>query len=176
VTRTVAAIAADQIAAPILNDVGPELSKEGLDRIRSYVGKDLRFTSWDQAGEVIAENNNHVPASFTRADWVRMAHRVCRERDGEIVFDYDLEIAQPFNTAGPAPQFDMWPLFVALAQRPTLVLRGELSDLLTAAAAEKMHRLAPTAKFAVVAGVGHAPELDEAEAVAAIDAFLTSLT
>ncbi len=100
VTMTVAAISPDRIAAAILNDVGPDLSKEGLDRIRSYVGKDLRFASWDEAADVIAQNNNHVPASFRHADWVRMAHRVCREKDGEIVFDYDLAIAEPFNTAG----------------------------------------------------------------------------
>jgi pimeloyl-ACP methyl ester carboxylesterase len=175
VTMTVAAISPDRIAAAILNDVGPDLSKEGLDRIRSYVGKDLRFTSWDEAANVIAENNNHVPASFTKADWVRMAHRVCRERDGEIVFDYDPAIALPFNTAGPTPVFDMWPLFALLAQKPLLVIRGEKSDLLTAAAAERMHSVAPKAKFAVVRGVGHAPELDESEAVASIDEFLKGL-
>jgi pimeloyl-ACP methyl ester carboxylesterase len=176
VTMTVAAISPDRIAAAILNDVGPDLSKEGLDRIRSYVGKDLRFASWDEAAEVIADNNNHVPASFTHADWMRMAHRVCREQHGEIVFDYDLAIAQPFNKAGPTPQFDMWPLFVALAQKPLLVIRGEKSDLLTAAAVEKMRGVAPNVKFATVAGVGHAPELNEFEAVTAIDEFLGSLT
>jgi pimeloyl-ACP methyl ester carboxylesterase len=175
VTMTVAAISPDRIAAAILNDVGPDLSKEGLDRIRSYVGKDLRFSSWDEAAHRIAQNNNHIPASFSRADWVRMAHRVCREKNGEIVFDYDMAIAEPFNTAGPTPRFDMWPLFVALAQKPLLVIRGEKSDLLTVAAAERMHSIAPQTKFAVVRGVGHAPELDEPEAVAAVDGFLASL-
>jgi pimeloyl-ACP methyl ester carboxylesterase len=69
----------------------------------------------------------------------------------------------------------MWPLFAALAQKPLLVVRGEVSDLLSAEAAEKMKAAAPNARFAVVPGVGHAPELDEAEAVAAIDAFLNEL-
>jgi pimeloyl-ACP methyl ester carboxylesterase len=175
VTMTVAAISPDRIAAAILNDVGPDLSKEGLDRIRSYVGKDLRFTSWDEAADVIAQNNNHIPASFSHDDWVRMAHRVCRERNREIVFDYDMAIAEPFNTAGPTPRFDMWPLFVALAQKPLLVIRGEKSDLLTGAAAKRMRSIAPQTKFASVRGVGHAPELDEPEAVAAINSFLEDL-
>ena len=103
VTMTVAALSPDRIAASILNDVGPQLSNEGLDRIRSYVGKDIRFKTWDAAAHAIADNNNHVPASFTQADWVRMARRICREQDGEIVFDYDMAIALPFNTAGPTP-------------------------------------------------------------------------
>ena len=37
---------------------------------------------------------------------------------------------------------------------------------------DKMRAAAPGAKFAVVPGVGHAPELNEPEAVAAIDGLL----
>ena len=69
----------------------------------------------------------------------------------------------------------MWPLFAALAQKPLLVIRGAKSDLLSAEAAEKMQAAAPDMKFAVVPGVGHAPELSEPEAVAAIDAFLAEV-
>ena len=175
VTMTVAAISPDRIAAAILNDVGPDLSKIGLDRIRSYVGMNQRFSSWDEAADVIAQNNNHVPASFRHADWLRMARRICRDAGGEIVFDYDPAIAIPFTTTGATPRFDMWPLFIGLATKPLLVIRGEKSDLLTAAAAEKMRDVAPKAEFATVPGVGHAPELDEREAVAAIGDFLNSL-
>lgn len=173
---TLAGMAPHRIAAAMLNDIGPELSSEGLDRIRSYVGRTVRFNSWDEAARAVAENNKHIPASFTQADWLRMARRLCSEQDGAIVFDYDPAIALPFNTAGPTPQFDMWPLFVALGQKPLLVIRGENSDLLTAAAAERMRSAAPHARFVVVPGVGHAPELDEPEAVAAIDGFLKSLS
>ena len=176
VTMGLAVMAPDRIAAAILNDVGPGLSKVGLDRIRSYVGMDQRFASWDEAADVIARNNNHVPAKFTHADWLAMAHRICRETDGEIVFDYDPAIAQPFRTVGPTPQLEMWPLFAALARKPLLVIRGELSDLLTAGSAEQMRKAAPNAAFAVVRGVGHAPELTEPEAAAAIDDFLNALT
>ena len=69
----------------------------------------------------------------------------------------------------------MWPLFAALAQKPLLVVRGGKSDLLSAEAAAKMQSAAPGAKFVTVPGVGHAPDLDEPEAVAAIDAFLDQL-
>jgi pimeloyl-ACP methyl ester carboxylesterase len=171
VTMTVAAMAPQRIAATILNDIGPELTQAGLDRIRNYVGKDARFQSWDEAAETIAKNVGHVPRSYSQDDWVRMARRVCREEDGEIRFDYDMAIVVPFE-ASPTPTIDMWPLFATLAQKPLLVVRGELSDLLSAEAAARMQAAAPNAKFAVVPAVGHAPELDEPEAVAAIDAFL----
>ena len=101
-----------------------------------------------------------------------MARRNCREDNGEIRFDYDMAIAEPFKTAGPAPQVDLWPLFTALAQKPLLVVRGEKSDLLTTQTTDKMQTVAPGMKLAVVPGVGHAPELNEPEAIAAVDEFL----
>ena len=175
VTMLIATMAPQRIAASILNDVGPELSDAGLDRIRSYVGKDVRFESWDAAAEAIAENNRHLPARYAHEDWLKMARRVCREEDGAVAFDYDMAIAAPFDTQGPAPSVDMWPLFKALGQHPLLVVHGERSDLLAAEALAKMHEAVPDMKSVTVAGVGHAPMLDEPEALAAIDSFLTGL-
>jgi pimeloyl-ACP methyl ester carboxylesterase len=175
VTMTMAAMAPQRIAASILNDVGPELTDAGLERIRSYVGKSAHFASWDEAADAIAANNNHLPASFGHADWLKMAHRVCREDNGAILFDYDMAIRLPFETQGPAPKIDMWPLFKTLGQKPLLVVRGERSDLLSADALERMHAAVPDMKSVTVPGVGHAPMLDEPETVAAIDSFLVSL-
>jgi len=172
VTMVLAATAPQRIAAAIINDVGPDVDPAGINRILTYVGKDVRFSSWDEAADTIAANYGSKFDRFTHADWVAMAKRNCREENGEIRFDYDMAIAEPFRTAGPAPQVDLWPLFAALGHKPLLVVRGEKSDLLTAETAAKMQAVAPGMKLAVVSGVGHAPELSEPEAVAAIDEFL----
>ena len=175
VTMAIAALAPQRIAAAILNDIGPDIDDSGVDRIKSYVGSGTRFSSWDEAAETIARNTQAFE-NYTHDDWVRMAKRNCREEEGEIVFDYDQAIALPFSTAGPTPQVDMWPLFAALAQKPLLVIRGARSDLLSADTLEKMHAAAPAMKSALVAGVGHAPDLTEPEAVAAIDAFFDEVS
>jgi pimeloyl-ACP methyl ester carboxylesterase len=175
VTMIIAATAPQRIRAAILNDVGPDVDPAGIGRILSYVGKDVRFRNWDEAAEAIASNYGASFERFTHKDWVKMAKRNCREDNGEIRFDYDMAIAEPFKTAGPAPQVDLWPLFAALGQKPLLVVRGAKSDLLTAETAAKMQAVDPDMKLVVVPGVGHAPELNEAEAVAAIDEFLDSL-
>ena len=175
VTMAVAAVAPQRIAAAILNDIGPELTQAGLDRLQTYVGKDLRFRSWDEAAEAIARNQGPAFPNYTHADWVAMARRNCREEAGEIRFDYDMAIAVPFQTGGPTPTIDLWPLFEALGRKPLLVVRGEKSDLLSAETATRMQAAAPDMTLTVVPGVGHAPELNEPEAVAAIDAFLDSL-
>lgn len=175
VTMAIAATAPDRIAATILNDVGPDVDPTGVERILTYVGKDRRFASWDEAAQAMADTHGASFERYAHEDWVRMAERNCREENGEIRFDYDMAIAEPFKTKGPAPRVDLWPFFAALAQKPLLVVRGAKSDLLTRATATRMHELAPHMRLATVAGVGHAPELNEPEAVAAIDAFLASL-
>jgi pimeloyl-ACP methyl ester carboxylesterase len=175
VTMTVAAMAPERIAATILNDVGPDIDPSGIDRILSYVGKDVRFRSWNEAADAIAANYGASFDRYTHEDWVRMAHRNCREEGGEIRFDYDMAIAVPFQASGPTPTVDLWPLFEALGRKALLVVRGEKSDLLSAETAARMQAAAPGMALTLVSGVGHAPELNEAEAVAGIDAFLDSL-
>ena len=173
VTMTVAATAPQYIAASIINDVGPDVDPKGIGRILTYVGKDRRFGSWDEAAEAVAANNGPAFEHYTHDDWVKMAKRNCREENGEIRFDYDMAIAEPFKASGPTPNVDLWPIFAALAQKPLLVIRGAKSDLLTSETTARMQQVAPDMKLAVVAGVGHAPELNEPEAVAAIDDFLS---
>ena len=172
VTMVIAATAPQRIAAAVINDVGPDVDPDGIERILTYVGKDIRFKSWDEAADAIAANYGGNFERFTHADWVAMAKRNCREDNGEIRFDYDMAIAEPFKTAGPAPQVDLWPLFTALGRKPLLVVRGQKSDLLTTQTTDKMRTVAPGMKLAVVPGVGHAPELNEPEAIAALDEFL----
>ena len=175
VTMAIAVTTPDRIMATIMNDVGPDVSADGIERIKTYVGKDARFADWDEAARVIAANVGSSFAHRTHEQWVANAKRNCREENGEVRFDYDMAIAVPFQTANSGPQVDLWPFFRALAAKPLLVVRGANSDLLTAETAERMKAEAPGMQLATVAGVGHAPDLDEPEAVAAIDKFLDGL-
>jgi pimeloyl-ACP methyl ester carboxylesterase len=175
VTMTTAAMAAQRIFATIMNDVGPDVDVEGVNRILTYVGNDRRFGSWDEAADAIAANYGASFERYTHDDWVKMAKRNCREENGEVRFDYDMAIAEPFKTTGPTPHVDLWPFFRVLAEKPLLVVRGAKSDLLTEATARRMQQVAPDMKLVVVPGVGHAPELNEPKAVAAIDEFLAKL-
>jgi pimeloyl-ACP methyl ester carboxylesterase len=175
VTMTTAVLAPHRIAGAILNDIGPELGQPGLDRIQAYVGKDTRFRTWEEAAAGLAGIQGGSFPNYSASDWLAMARRNCREEDGEIRFDYDMAIVEPFKTAGAQPKIDLWPLFMALAQKPLLLVRGALSELLTSETAEAMRRAAPAMHFVEVPAVGHAPDLDEPEAVAAIDRFLASL-
>jgi pimeloyl-ACP methyl ester carboxylesterase len=172
VTMIVAALRGERIAGSILNDIGPDIDPEGLRRIGSYVGTRASFADWNAASAYAEALSGSVPARFGPGDWMRVARQLCREQDGEVVLDYDMHIADAFKVEPSETPFDMWPLFRALAAKPVLVLRGELSDLLTAGTAERMIGAGSDVEVVTVPGVGHAPWLDEPEVTAALDRFL----
>jgi len=91
---------------------------------------------------------------------------------------YDPAIAIPLAGADPhAASTDLWPMWGALASLPILAIRGELSDILSASAEtlDQMGRRHLGMRSAIVAGIGHAPMLDEPEAVDAIERFLDEI-
>lgn len=173
VTMVIAATAPGRVAAALLNDVGPQLEPEGLERVRSYVGQPALFHDWDEAAKALKHRNSTIYPSYEAADWLGMAHRLCREQEqGEIRFDYDMAIAQNVLAAATSPAVDAWSLFRALAPAPLLIVRGDLSDLLSAETAERMAKEHPDARFVTIPKVGHAPDLSEPTAVEAIQSLL----
>lgn len=164
-----------RIAAAVLNDVGPEIEPAGLARIREYVGQGRSYETWVHAARALQEANRDIYPAWQLPDWLRLAKRcMVIGSSGRIVFDYDMNIAEPFEAPeGPAPTADvMWALFDLLATRPLLVLRGAHSDILSAEVAARMAARSATTELVTVPGVGHAPTLDEPEAVAAIARLL----
>jgi pimeloyl-ACP methyl ester carboxylesterase len=69
----------------------------------------------------------------------------------------------------------LWPLWSQLQSIPMLVIRGGLSDILSAQILERMASTHPHLTALTLPHRGHAPMLDEPAAVAAIDAFLREL-
>ena len=172
VTMVMAMRDAERIAGACLNDVGPEIEQRGLERISSYVGKPTTYSSWDELARALMDNNHDAFPGWDLARWAAFARCTASERDGAIRFDYDAAIADGFNAAASAPPADIWPYYRALAGRPVLLLRGELTDLLEPAVAERMVREIPDVELVEVPGVGHAPALDEPESLAAIERLL----
>lgn len=172
VTMIIAALSPERIAGAILNDVGPELDLRGIERIGSYVGKPVLFRDWQDAASALRSRHGDVHPGYGEFEWLRYARRVCRETDRGVEFDYDMTIADNFERGETGESPDAWPLYRALAGRPVLILRGQYSDLLSDAVLDRMAREVPDTEVVTVPGVGHAPDLDEPEAVAAVDRLL----
>jgi len=172
-TMIVAMTGAERLAGVLLNDVGPEIAPEGLERIRGYVGQGRSFPTWMHAARALQEGQGDVFPDYQVADWLAMAKRcMVVGGNGRIVFDYDMKIAEPFSQPGGEAGVDLWPAFAALDGRPVTLLRGELSDILSPETLAKMAGLLSDCEAVTVPRVGHAPMLDEPAAVAAIDRLL----
>ena len=162
-----------RIAAALLNDIGPVIETRGLDYIRSYVGRAQNWPTWLHAARELREVQGDRYPDWSLDDWLVFAKRLCKlTPSGRVVFDYDMRIAEPFRAPAGESGFDLWTAFAGLNGIPSLVLRGELSDLLSAETVERMTAENPAMEAATVPRVGHAPTLDEPEAIVAIERLL----
>lgn len=165
----------DRILGVVLNDIGPELEQRGLDRIAGYVGGNAPKASYEDAALAVAEVQKAAFPDYGPSDWLAFAQRTYRMRDdGKVELDYDPEISRTIGDVTPTPEIKaaMWQLFGFMKPAPLLLIRGELTDLLSADIAQKMTEAHGNAELVTVPRVGHAPLLDEAEAVTAIKSFI----
>jgi pimeloyl-ACP methyl ester carboxylesterase len=166
-----------RIAAALLNDIGPVLETGGLEHIRSYVGRSQSWPTWLHAARFLCEAQCDRYPGWDMDRWLVYAKRLCRlTQSGRIVFDYDMRIAEPFRAPGGDTGFDLWTAFAALKDVPSLVVHGEISDLLSRATVERMLAENPAMEAATVPNVGHAPTLEEPEAAGAIDRLLAKVS
>ena len=177
ITMALAATRPKAVAAAILNDAGPEIAPEGVARIMSYVGKPVEINDWQDAANYVRGTNGAAFPDYKNADWLRFARRTFRDNAGIPVLDYDPRILEPLLDHRPGGHHGLaWFLFRRLARkRPTLLVRGANSDVITQAIADRMERKAPALRRIDVSGVGHAPMLTEPAAVDAIKIFLRTI-
>ncbi|HEX8479238.1 MAG TPA: alpha/beta hydrolase [Telluria sp.] len=178
ITMTLALRRLPLIAAAILNDVGPVISTKGLSRIAGYAGKGCTPTNWDEAADYVRTINLSAFPDNDMDEWRKWARRAFAENEqGQLVLRYDPNIALALQTGKLKPT--SWAGRVAFRRlahnRPTLLVRGALSDLVEEKEASYMKRAAPAMQYAEVPGVGHAPMLTEPPARSAIQQFLSQV-
>jgi len=159
------------VGAAVLNDVGPVLERDGITRIGAYVGRMPVPTDWAEATRVMYEmHKRHFPAVPAEA-WAEQARAWFNDDNGLPALGYDPNIGKSLPGADePIPE--LWPQFGALTPVPVLAIRGEHSDILSAATLEEMRARHPLLESIVVHGQGHAPLLRDAPTIAAIQGFL----
>lgn len=162
-----------RVCALVINDMGPVIDPVGIARIINYVGKTAPVENWDDAVAQTALVNGIAFPAYGRAEWEAMARKLYVWEGQRPIFDYDASISSGLGSGTATP--DLWPLFDMLPPHPILVVRGEISDILSVATMAQMQRRRPNLQTVTVSGVGHAPMLDEPEAITAIERFLGGL-
>ena len=174
----IAATAPQRLRGVVLNDVGPQLKPEGLAVIGTYLGVAPKAKTIDEAA---ASMETAFGADFPgvgRDFWRGWAERGLKVAADGLELNYDpklrdatMEQIAAADPSGPG----LWPAFMALGPIPTLLLRGENSNLLGADGEAAMLSRKPDMLTQVVKDRGHIPRLDEPEAISAINDFLESL-
>lgn len=146
----------ERITHLVVNDIGPDIPEAGTGRIATYVGSPPIY-------ETVAEmdawlRRNYAPfGPNSDAFWQRMVDTSVRRTDaGKVTVHYDPAIVTQFTHH--KADLDVWDAYDAITA-PTLLLRGETSDVLSVPVAAKMTQRGPKPRLVEFPGIGHAPTL-----------------
>jgi pimeloyl-ACP methyl ester carboxylesterase len=169
-----AAMPQSPIRRLVLNDVGPAIRYEALERIGTYLGLSQHFENLEQGAAYLWS----ISQSFgphTPEQWLDLSRPMFKPEGPGLKLHYDPQIALPFRALTPelAAQGEalLWHAYDSLRQ-PTLLLRGAESDLLARETALQMTQRGPKARLHEFIGVGHAPTLVNDEQLSVVQEFL----
>ncbi len=161
----------EQVKALVCVDIGPDIDPAGIERIRKELGETpASFASWEDAETFTAKRHPGATAEHreTRLRWMFRA-----TPEGEVQWRLDPAIFDP-NLRVDTPE-DTWAAWRQL-RCPALILRGGVTDILSAATCEKMVREAPSSRWVEVPDAGHMVLEDNPDGFnAAVTAFLGDL-
>jgi pimeloyl-ACP methyl ester carboxylesterase len=159
----------------VLNDVGPAIEWQALQRIGTYLGNTGRFESVQQAADAMWAISTSL-GPHTPEQWLALSKPMVKSLpDGGFTLHYDPAIAVPFRTvteeSAAQGQAALWQLYDSI-RAETLLTRGAKSDLLSHETAQSMTQRGPHARLVEFEGVGHAPTFVTDIQVEAVASFL----
>lgn len=172
IAMLLAAVAKPRLAAVLLNDIGPELMPEGLEKIMGYIGVPPKGRTYADVAVALKATMATGFPDLSDARWLEIAERWFDVTDSGVALRYDPALRDALIAQSAAPAPDLWPLFDALEGLPLAVIRGANSDLLSAETVAAMAARRPDMIVAEVPNRGHVPFLDEPEALAALTAIM----
>jgi pimeloyl-ACP methyl ester carboxylesterase len=161
------------IAGAVLHDIGPVIEPNGLARIKGYVGMLPQPRSFAEGGEILRRRFDTQFPKLSAEQWLASAQRTWKVSDGKLVPTYDVRLASTLaalDIERPLPT--MWNEFDALGRVPILVIRGAISDILSAATVDAMRARHPGLETIEVPDQGHVPLLDSPDLIQRIFDFV----
>jgi pimeloyl-ACP methyl ester carboxylesterase len=159
----------------VLNDVGPVVEWQAIQRIGAYLGKTGQFGSVDEAAAAMwAISTSFGP--HTPEQWLALSRPMVKPvPEGGFTLHYDPAIAAPIRAmtqeAAMQGQEALWQLYDHITAR-TLITRGADSDLLSRDTALAMTQRGAKARIVEFPGVGHAPTFVTDNQIEAVASFL----
>ncbi len=169
-----AGTARHRLSGLCLNDIGPVIDRDGLERIGTYLGRPPTAKTWAELAPKLAGMATGF-ANVPAARWMDEARHLYDETPDGLSLRYDPALREAFLAGVDASPPDVWPLFDACAGLPLAVIRGANSDLLSAATVAEMRTRRPDMIVATVPDRAHIPFLDEPESLAAMQSLLKAV-
>ena len=174
----IAAMVGNPIRRFVINDFGPVVEPEFMQRLGTYLGVPMHWKTEAEAADAL-QLISHGFGPHTREQWLALTRPqlIAEVKAGVSGFRprYDPAIAGPVRAITPASaaagQALLWHLYDQM-RCPTLLLRGAESDLLSLSTAQAMMARGPKPRLHQFAGVGHAPTLVQPDQRAVVRDFL----
>ncbi|MBI51067.1 MAG: hypothetical protein CL781_07045 [Chloroflexi bacterium] len=151
---TYAANNPDRVEALIIVDAGPENVRTGTQNIRNFVEQEDELDSIDAfVDRVIKYNPRRDPIQIRGS----IVNNLRELPNGKWTWKYDKILRSPGRMAGtqdPDMTNRLWN-YVESLQCPTLVVRGDKSDIIATNTADEMANRIPNGKVAIVENAGH---------------------
>lgn len=172
-----ASSARERLLGVCLNDIGPEISAEGIAAIFDYIGVAPVADNLDEAALVRAAYMRAMGFEGVAPEvWRREVSFAYRELEGGgLALNYDPRLREALEAMAEAPLPDLWPIFQAMQGLPLALIHGEHSNILSHETAAQMRAQIPDMLYGKVPGRGHVPFLDEPEALGIIRAWLARI-
>jgi pimeloyl-ACP methyl ester carboxylesterase len=146
------------VRAVVLVDIVPNMDPSGATRIHGFMNDrmDSGFASLDEVADAIQEYNPHRPRP-TDLDGLRTN---LRERDGRWYWHWDPKFIDGTSALPPIEVTEVDRLYAAIdailrTEVPMLLVRGQMSDLVTEERANEFIARFPEIDFVDVGGAGH---------------------
>lgn len=165
-----------RVRAVIMNDIGPEMNPAGIARVVAGAGRLDAVDTFAQAVEQVRSIYEVAFPDWNDAQWAYYTEiTYCETEVGRYDLNFDRNIGHAAREGVSGLAEDPWALFDSLGEKPALVVHGAISDILTTEIIDRMRARKPDLEVATVSNRGHAPLLDEKEAVDAISTFIAAI-
>ena len=161
----------EQVARLVIVDVGPEINQAGVEAIRRFVsGGPEEIDSFD---EFVALAHRFNPRRSIENIRERLSHNLRRQPNGKWTWKFDKVFRDP-ERVRPRDSAALWEL-IGKIRAPSLIVRGEQSDVLDPDVAERMAAILPAGRVVTIPGAGHSVMGDNPPAFrAAVEEFLAA--
>lgn len=167
----------------VLNDIGPKIPGEALDRIYEYVSIKPEFDSYEQAAKHLKKRMSTFGVYYNDL-WDHIFKYSIEEKDGKFVFRYDSEIVQKMpllarvfgnikkpKRIGKCPDVVLDRYWDSIST-PILVINGEESDILSKDTYDKMLSSKNNVDGIRIPDIGHAPMLMDDKQISQVKEWL----